>query len=974
MPSNPILYCNLLLGPTPCTQRQQNNIINCRHIGCFITQCTVEGDFIPKQCDDLTGDCWCVNEDGVTTINTRVSLARADLLTCEVESVADTKCERRRQRQLRGCGTNVACFVLSCERDGSFMPKQCLADGTCYCVDKNGDERPGKRVGGDLDCRVLNQLEATPSKQTTDGREPTTDAVVSSTLSPTRPTSHVIQSTSRAYTKEPTLFPMGDSCYQISCSFGATCVDGQCICDILCGRKRDKVCGTDGQTYRNPCELSRIGCLQMRRVGVHHEGRCGSRVEPTTVVQSVTERTTDRPPVRHPAVLVSSCSLPPETGLCRAYIPQYFFNRTSGQCESFVYGGCDGNENRFEEFHECQEVCGGPDACIVTRERLVYEDASDAVYGVPNAKPSHIAPTCHHDIVLLIDKAVTNPDTTTVARQIAKQLSNDLAKATSQCPNPQVRFGLVRLSFARNSNSYAHIQLSPDETCLGTLSQLRLALKNINLFGGDKIVSPRTDTIQRALTDTLDSCGLCTTDHCGCFRHFILIANRSAETHPFGDAVHNTLRDGHVFLHSVVDAGLTNGNIGYNRDKQYQAAGKDFVEINQNPSWPTNRYAEMALQTEGSVWEFDRSGDKSLQSALVEFVVTLPKRLQHGCHMCECQGSVLQCCYLYGRTKGTCKLGCEFGEDYMVLSDDPPRARSITVPPADNSICEIVIIVEETSPSKAAIDWISTDAFCKLTNSLRDKKVCSGGIKFGLFGFGGEGREGRCGHQITFGINSERVWGSCGELQAAAKSNLKFDNRMVRGDIYCALDSVIDQYYWIADSYKVVIVAALSTRNDREKDIDIDSLGVGFRDLGVTLAVVVNTSFTPVDTRMGSPFGIANAGLKDAYTINPTNNSMYIGTSIGSSKPVAGLPGTELAQLAYNMKHGRQYGSAWSFNELVRSMSENRGSVFDEAFVESLSDSLHTAGAVCVECRCVGVGIECQAVDGESLSTCLPVY
>ena len=52
------------------------------------------------------------------------------------------------------------------------------------------------------------------------------------------------------------------------------------------------------------------------------------------------------------------CGLEPETGLCEAYIPSYFYNTTSKRCERFIYGGCEGNDNRFSTMEQCQTTCG----------------------------------------------------------------------------------------------------------------------------------------------------------------------------------------------------------------------------------------------------------------------------------------------------------------------------------------------------------------------------------------------------------------------------------------------------------------------------------------------------------------------------------------------------------------------------------------------------------------------------------------
>eukprot|EP01084_Bolivina_argentea_P029884 55445_1 len=57
---------------------------------------------------------------------------------------------------------------------------------------------------------------------------------------------------------------------------------------------------------------------------------------------------------------VDVCALPAATGPCRAAFPRYFYNSNTGQCESFTFGGCDGNGNNFETLQECQSSCPRP--------------------------------------------------------------------------------------------------------------------------------------------------------------------------------------------------------------------------------------------------------------------------------------------------------------------------------------------------------------------------------------------------------------------------------------------------------------------------------------------------------------------------------------------------------------------------------------------------------------------------------------
>lgn len=51
------------------------------------------------------------------------------------------------------------------------------------------------------------------------------------------------------------------------------------------------------------------------------------------------------------------CAMKVDDGPCRAFIKRYFFNILTHQCEEFIYGGCEGNENRFVSLEECEENC-----------------------------------------------------------------------------------------------------------------------------------------------------------------------------------------------------------------------------------------------------------------------------------------------------------------------------------------------------------------------------------------------------------------------------------------------------------------------------------------------------------------------------------------------------------------------------------------------------------------------------------------
>lgn len=54
---------------------------------------------------------------------------------------------------------------------------------------------------------------------------------------------------------------------------------------------------------------------------------------------------------------VAICLLPSTAGPCRGNFERWYFDVGMQKCLPFSYGGCRGNENRFETMDECTEAC-----------------------------------------------------------------------------------------------------------------------------------------------------------------------------------------------------------------------------------------------------------------------------------------------------------------------------------------------------------------------------------------------------------------------------------------------------------------------------------------------------------------------------------------------------------------------------------------------------------------------------------------
>lgn len=85
------------------------------------------------------------------------------------------------------------------------------------------------------------------------------------------------------------------SCEELVCSYGASCIEenGQAHCECPspdCDEKnKTKVCGSDGVTYADQCQLRTIACRQDKDITVQHYGQC------TETISEPAERPTPNP-------------------------------------------------------------------------------------------------------------------------------------------------------------------------------------------------------------------------------------------------------------------------------------------------------------------------------------------------------------------------------------------------------------------------------------------------------------------------------------------------------------------------------------------------------------------------------------------------------------------------------------------------------------------------------------------------------
>uniref|UniRef100_A0A8C6WJC7 BPTI/Kunitz inhibitor domain-containing protein n=1 Tax=Neogobius melanostomus TaxID=47308 RepID=A0A8C6WJC7_9GOBI len=87
----------------------------------------------------------------------------------------------------------------------------------------------------------------------------------------------------------------------------------------------------------------------------------------------------------------NACAEAPDPGPCHGYFPRFFYNVTSGKCEIFIYGGCGGNHNNFEYLRTCQMYCRAPEfnsteVCNMAPETGLCKGAFQRLYYNPESQ------------------------------------------------------------------------------------------------------------------------------------------------------------------------------------------------------------------------------------------------------------------------------------------------------------------------------------------------------------------------------------------------------------------------------------------------------------------------------------------------------------------------------------------------------------------------------------------------------------
>ncbi|XP_030007163.1 kunitz-type protease inhibitor 2-like [Sphaeramia orbicularis] len=73
------------------------------------------------------------------------------------------------------------------------------------------------------------------------------------------------------------------------------------------------------------------------------------------------------------------CKAELQVGPCRAAFQRWYFNSLTGRCQRFIYGGCKGNKNNYENEESCRSMCTGVTVLPSSKKipQQIDDEASD---------------------------------------------------------------------------------------------------------------------------------------------------------------------------------------------------------------------------------------------------------------------------------------------------------------------------------------------------------------------------------------------------------------------------------------------------------------------------------------------------------------------------------------------------------------------------------------------------------------------